>query len=152
MFNPHHVEVGEGVIHHRLSMLPCENARSERLDIASDGHLPAPIDLFAQLLSAKLAFAPGERDMVLLHHRFELAKTDSSSKSEIVTASLQCFGTPEASAMASTVGKTLSFAALKVADGTVRERGVQGPYNKEVWEGVLDNLEESGIQVIGNWA
>jgi alpha-aminoadipic semialdehyde synthase len=53
--------------------------------------------------------------------------------------------------MSKTVGKTLAFAALRVADGHVRGRGVQGPYEREVWEGVLDELESAGVRVEEKW-
>ena len=49
--------------------------------------------------------------------------------------------------MATTVGMTLGFAALRVLDGKVRGRGVKGPYDREVWEGVLGDLDEVGLQV-----
>ena len=54
--------------------------------------------------------------------------------------------------MATTVGKTLAFAALRVLDGKVAGRGVRRPLDKDVYEGVLDDLEEVGVKVEENWA
>jgi alpha-aminoadipic semialdehyde synthase len=54
--------------------------------------------------------------------------------------------------MATTVGKTLAFAALRVLDGHVKGRGVKGPYEREVWEGVLERLEEAGVRVVEEWS
>jgi len=114
---------------------------------------PAPIDMFAALLSRKLAYAPGEHDSVLLHHAFKLVPKDAPNAPEqTVTASLLCTGDAKASAMSVTVGCTLAFAALRVADGQVAGRGVRGPYDKDVWEGVLAELEEIGVQVKETWA
>ncbi|WVQ82294.1 hypothetical protein IAT38_004422 [Cryptococcus sp. DSM 104549] len=113
---------------------------------------PAPVDYFAHLLSHKLAYAPGERDTCLLHHAFELSPAGSTGPAQKVTASLLCYGTPQASAMSVTVGKTLAFAALRVADGGVKRRGVTGPYEREVWEGVLQELEEVGVVVEERWS
>lgn len=123
-----------------------------------------PIDNFAALLALKLAYQPHERDSALLHHSFSLAPShptpgdllardsnDAERRNDTVTASLTCYGTAEASAMSTTVGKTLAFAALRVADGHVRGRGVQGPYEREVWEGVLDELESAGVRVEEKW-
>lgn len=123
-----------------------------------------PIDNFAALLALKLAYQPHERDSALLHHSFSLAplhptpgdllasdSNDAERRNDTVTASLTCYGTAEASAMSKTVGKTLAFAALRVADGHVRGRGVQGPYEREVWEGVLDELESAGVRVEEKW-
>lgn len=53
--------------------------------------------------------------------------------------------------MSVTVGKTLAYAAGRVLDGHVRVRGVTGPYNKEIWGGVLDSLEENGVRVHETW-
>lgn len=113
----------------------------------------APIDLFASLLSQKLTYEPHERDSCLLHHTFKLASSPGgeSGDSQTVTASLLCNGDDRASAMSVTVGKTLAYAAGRVLDGHVRARGVTGPYDKEVWAGVLDSLEAAGVRVNETW-
>jgi alpha-aminoadipic semialdehyde synthase len=49
------------------------------------------------------------------------------------------------------VGKTLAFAAGRVMDGYVRVRGVTGPYDREIWEGVLDDLDNVGVRVNETW-
>jgi len=69
-----------------------------------------------------------------------------------VTASLLLNGDENASAMSVTVGKTLAFAAGRVFDGKVGVRGVTGPYDREVWEGVLDDLESVGVRVNETWS
>ncbi|ORX36707.1 Saccharopine dehydrogenase-domain-containing protein [Kockovaella imperatae] len=116
----------------------------------------APIDYFAQLLSNRLSYHKGERDTCLLHHEFVLhpASMDASQggPGQKVTASLLAYGDDDASAMAVTVGKTLAFAALRVLDGKVAGRGVRRPLDKDVYEGVLDDLESVGVKVAENWA
>lgn len=89
--------------------------------------------------------------MCLLYHSFVLEPSTPGGKEERVTASLLHYGTAEASAMATTVGKTLAFAALRVVDGHIQAKGVKGPYEREVWEGVLDDLERVGVRVEENW-
>ncbi|KAL1408626.1 hypothetical protein Q8F55_005439 [Vanrija albida] len=113
-----------------------------------------PIDLFATLLSKKLAYAPGEHDTCLLHHAFKLVPANApvGTPEQTVTASLLCTGDEKASAMSTTVGCTLAFAALRVAEGKVAARGVRGPYERDVWEGVLTDLEEIGVDVKETWA
>lgn len=68
-----------------------------------------------------------------------------------MTASLLCNGDDKSSAMSVTVGRTLAFAAGRVLDGHVRVRGVTGPYDKEVWGGVLSDLEQTGVRVTETW-
>ncbi|ODO08112.1 hypothetical protein I350_03696 [Cryptococcus amylolentus CBS 6273] len=128
----------------------------EWLGLLGDSSLPipklsTPIDLFAHLLSHKLAYQPGERDTCLLHHSFTLHPFTPGGREEVVTASLRHIGTANQSSMSTTVGKTLAFAALRVADGQVDSRGVQGPYDRDVWEGVLSSLEEAGVVVEEQW-
>lgn len=115
--------------------------------------MSTPIDLFAALLARKLQYAPDERDSVLLHHAFRVVPRGAPEGvgEQTVTASLLCNGDAKASAMSTTVGCTLAFAALRVADGQVRERGVTGPYYKDVWSGVLDELEHIGVKVKETW-
>ncbi|WVQ67733.1 uncharacterized protein L199_005937 [Kwoniella botswanensis] len=121
-----------------ISSIPLPNLRA-----------PVPVDLFAHLLSHKLAYNPGERDTCLLHHSFTL---EGARKEEKVTASLLHYGDEQSSAMSVTVGKTLAFAALRVLDGQVTQRGVTGPYEREVWEGTLDSLESVGVFVKEEWS
>ena len=118
------------------------------------GGAQTPIDILAYLMSRRLAYAPHERDMVLLHHSFGFTAPgqDASGAEKKVTASLVHYGDDKASAMSVTVGKTLAFAAGRVLDGEVRERGVTGPYAREVWEGTLERLEEAGVRVEEWWA
>lgn len=129
---------------------------------ALPSHLTSPIDILAYILSQKLAYSPKERDSCLLHHAFEIVSSSTPSSTSFgsgettskqkVTASLLHYGTPGASSMSVTVGKTLAFAALRVVDGDVKGRGVRGPYEREVWEGVLGSLEEAGVEVLEDWS
>ncbi|WVQ99333.1 hypothetical protein IAU59_006466 [Kwoniella sp. CBS 9459] len=131
-----------------LSLLPTSSPSSLPIP---NLRAPVPVDVFAHLLSHKLAYAPGERDTCLLHHSFTLAHPQDQRQQE-VTASLLCYGDDKASAMSVTVGKTLAFAALRVVDGLVKGRGVMGPYEREVWEGTLEKLEEVGVVVEEKWS
>ncbi|WVO16236.1 hypothetical protein L204_103907 [Cryptococcus depauperatus] len=129
-----------------LSLLPNESLAPALPDFKT----PSPVDLFAHLLSSKLAYAPGERDTCLLHHSFSFSDPTASAIQK-VTASLKHIATPEHSSMSITVGKTLAFAVLRVADGKVKGRGVTGPYERDVWEGVLGSLEGEGVIVEEKW-
>lgn len=85
-----------------------------------------PIDLFAILLARKLRYLPGERDLVVLSHEV-VAKAPNTGKESIHTSSMVAYGTPEASAMARTVGLPIALATRIVLDGKVKVRGVWGP-------------------------
>ncbi|KAG6867350.1 hypothetical protein C0993_003998 [Termitomyces sp. T159_Od127] len=104
----------------------------------------APINIFTSLLAHKLAYARGERDMVVLAH--EVVARDSATQVErVYTSALVECGTPRASAMARTVGVPVGVAALLVLDGEVGVRGVCGPVVQGVYEPVLRRLERYGL-------
>ncbi|EJD00287.1 uncharacterized protein FOMMEDRAFT_126943 [Fomitiporia mediterranea MF3/22] len=128
----------------------------------------APIDLFATLLSHKLAYKPGERDLVVLHH--EIITSSSSSypqgqshdteaieeEKEVHTSKLEVYGTPKHSAMSLCVGVPVALAALRVLDslrvsgggvGAELELGVCGPDDPAVYEYVLDRMKERGLEM-----
>ena len=54
--------------------------------------------------------------------------------------------------MATTVGKTLAFATLRVLDGKVAGRGVRGPVDKDVWHPILESLEDVGVRIEERWS
>lgn len=135
-----------------FSLLPSSSPTGAIAPPALPKSAIAPIDAFAALLARKLQYAPDEVDSVLLHHAFKVVpKGAPDGVEQTVTASLLCNGDERASAMATTVGCTLAFAALRVADGHVTERGVTGPYHKSIWSGVLDELEHIGVKVKESW-
>ena len=107
-------------------------------------HSASPIDHFANLLAQKLRYEPHENDLVILNH--EIITKDVLGQEEVHSSSLIAYGGPEASAMARCVGLPVAFAALKVLDGRVSARGVCGPgVEKNLWNGVLDGLDEVGV-------
>ena len=104
-----------------------------------------PLDLFALLLGKRLAYKPGERDLVVLSHEIIARSRRAPEDEEVHTASLVAYGAAGASAMARTVGLPVAFAALHVLDGGVRTRGVHGPTDREVYAHILRRLEEAGL-------
>ncbi|EIW77770.1 hypothetical protein CONPUDRAFT_128756 [Coniophora puteana RWD-64-598 SS2] len=102
-----------------------------------------PIDLLATILAHKLAYAPGERDMVVMSH--EVVASGEKDVKECHTADLVVYGTPRASAMSLCVGLPVAFAAREILSGKVRMRGVRGPSDPSVYTPVLDGLAAVGI-------
>ncbi|KAH7919203.1 hypothetical protein BV22DRAFT_1023405 [Leucogyrophana mollusca] len=105
-----------------------------------------PIELFTSLLAHRLNYTAGERDLVVLAHEM-VTQSVSSSITEVHTSSLVAYGTSTASAMSRCVGLPVAFAALKVLDGEVSVRGVQGPTDRHLYEAVLDGLQEAGLEM-----
>ena len=105
---------------------------------------PGPLDSFCELLKTRLAYQPGERDMVVLQHQFGIEP--ASGESYQLEASLVACGEPDGySAMAKTVGYPAAMAAQLICDGVIRERGVVLPFSKEIYRPLLDLLANEGI-------
>ncbi|KAG5650501.1 hypothetical protein H0H81_012014 [Sphagnurus paluster] len=127
-----------------LGLLPAPGYHSSAMPPLPAGPLPA-LDIFAYLLAHKLAYKPHERDMVVLSHELVTQRLHGAREREVHTSSLITYGTPRASAMARTVGIPVGIAALRVLDGTIGVRGVQGPTDASVYRPVLNGLEELGL-------
>jgi hypothetical protein len=106
--------------------------------------VPTVLDLLAARMLDKMKYAPGERDMVVLVHRFE-AEYPGGRREEI-TSSLVDFGVPNGdSSMARTVALPVALAVRLVLDGRIRARGVRIPVEEEIYGPVLEGLEKLGI-------
>lgn len=91
----------------------------------------------------KMLYAPGERDMIILHHDF-IAKY--SDRTEHITSTLVDLGIPNGdSAMARTVSLPAAIAAKMVLEGRISERGVCIPLRPTIYNPILDELATMNI-------
>jgi saccharopine dehydrogenase (NADP+, L-glutamate forming) len=95
-----------------------------------------------------MEYEEGERDMVLLQHKFEIEHKDGSLETR--TSTLLEYGDPKGySAMAKTVGVPCAVAVLAVLDGTISEKGILAPVVPEISEPLRKILlEKYGIQCV----
>ncbi|GAA5888440.1 hypothetical protein JCM6882_008620 [Rhodosporidiobolus microsporus] len=133
-----------------LGLVPSSGSSSE-LSITADlpaipSEAQAPLDLLSAILAHELRYELGERDAVILHH--EVTTTTSFGENELFTSTLVQYGTPEASAMATTVGVPIALGALLHLDGHITQRGVVSPSSEEVWRPLLASLENAGIKAV----
>jgi len=107
----------------------------------------APLEVFAQRLFRMMAYAPGERDRVVLEHVFDIAYPDGSS--EQLRSRLVAAGDPWGdSAMARTVSLTAAIASRAILERGVQAVGVQIPTLRELYEPVLEELAGRGIALV----
>jgi saccharopine dehydrogenase (NADP+, L-glutamate forming) len=107
------------------------------------------MDTFCALLQEKLAFRPGERDMVLLHHRFVVEHADKSR--ERILSTLLSFGDSAPggySGMARTVGFPAAVAAQYMMEGIITRKGVIDPTPRDVYVPVLRELKNYQIDCV----
>jgi saccharopine dehydrogenase-like NADP-dependent oxidoreductase len=104
----------------------------------------APIDVLSARLAATMAYAEGERDMIVLRHEF--GTVDEAGRPQNTVATLIAYGEPSRdSAMARTVSLPAAVAARLILDGRIDATGVRLPVDPGIYEPVLDALEPMGI-------
>jgi len=104
-----------------------------------------PLDVFCALLLDKLSYHAGEKDMIVLQHKFIIKKRDGSKyyKSSLLTS----IGKPDGySAMAATVGYPAAMSAQLIADGRVDHAGLLLPISKNIYEPLLEMLAQEDIE------
>ena len=105
---------------------------------------------FCALLEERLAYAPMERDMIVMHHEFgvtfDAGVKGPDEHKEVRSSSLIAYGEPGGeTSMARTVGITTAIAVDLVLRGCVTDRGMLTPVAKEVYEPGLEQLEAEGF-------
>jgi saccharopine dehydrogenase-like NADP-dependent oxidoreductase len=104
----------------------------------------APIDVLCARMEATMAYAPGERDMIVLRHEFGTEGPDG--RPGMLVATLTAFGEPYGdTAMARTVALPAAVAARLVLDRRIGLAGVRIPVHEEIFGPVLDALAPMGI-------
>ncbi|KAG9054950.1 hypothetical protein FS842_003691 [Serendipita sp. 407] len=109
------------------------------------------LDTLCARLETLMAYEEGERDLVMLQHKFtvEWTKEDGSVDEEVITSTLEMYGTPGGhSAMAVTVGVPCGIATQLVLDGVINQTGVLAPYSKELCDPLIELLEKEGLGMV----
>lgn len=105
------------------------------------------LDILCALLLEKLIYREGERDMLILCHKFTIENEDKSQK--MITSTLIDYGIPYGdSSMARTVSFPLAIGVKLIAEGKINLTGVQIPIKKEIYIPVLKELETLGIKMV----
>jgi saccharopine dehydrogenase (NADP+, L-glutamate forming) len=118
------------------------------LGLFSDDALPAEantlLDVLATRMQELMAYAPGERDMIVLYDIFDAQYLD---RAERTTSVFIDYGIPHGdTAMSRTVSLPAAIAVRLILQGMITDRGVLVPVIPGIYNPVLDELEELGIQ------
>lgn len=104
------------------------------------------LDAFCSLLTTKLAYQPGEADMVVMQHQFDSLDSDGVQRHRTSTLILE--GDPDGfSAMAKTVGTPAAIAVDLILTGKIERRGVILPLTRDFYVPILTKLAEEGIEM-----
>ncbi|KAI6008858.1 Saccharopine dehydrogenase-domain-containing protein [Pisolithus orientalis] len=105
------------------------------------------LDTLCAQLETLMKYEPGERDLVMLQHKFVVEWQDGNQ--QILTSTLEKYGSPGGhSAMAVTVGVPCGIATQLVLDGVINTPGVLAPYTKEICEPIRAILESEGLGLV----
>lgn len=121
--------------------------RLEWLGLFSDEPLPDdrnnPLDYLNVLTLKKMSLKPEERDMVVMHHEFV---AEYPSKKECITSTLVDYGIPNGdSSVSRTVALPAAIAVKMILEGKINITGVHIPVIPEIYNLILDELEEMNI-------
>lgn len=105
------------------------------------------LDSLCAQLEKLMAYEDGERDLVMLQHKFIVEWKDG--KRDTITSTLEKYGVPGGySAMAETVGVPCGIAVQLVLDGVITQTGVVQPYTKEICDPIRALVEQEGLGMI----
>ncbi len=123
------------------------------LGLFSEDALPegknTALDIMAARMESKMAYRPGERDMIVMQHEFVAEYPDYR---EAITATMIDYGIPHGdTSMARTVGLPAAIAVRLILQGKLPGlTGVQVPMIPEIYDPVLSELSELGIGLSEN--
>jgi saccharopine dehydrogenase-like NADP-dependent oxidoreductase len=101
------------------------------------------LDALGYIMNEKMQYAPGERDMIILHHEFV---AEYPGKKEMITSTLIDFGIPNGdSSMARTVSLPAAIGTRLVLEGKITATGVHIPVSPDIYNPVLEELERLNI-------
>lgn len=104
----------------------------------------SPAELLQHLLEEKWMLKPGDKDMIVMQHLFDV---ELNGKKKIITSSLVVIGDDEVhTAMAKTVGLPLAITIKNFLTGKFKLYGVQIPTVPAIYEPLLTELEQIGIR------
>jgi saccharopine dehydrogenase-like NADP-dependent oxidoreductase len=116
-------------------------------EIQVPGNKTSALDLLTRQMLARMEYAAGERDLIVLVHHFDAAYPDG--RKEHITSTLIAYGEPGGdSAMARTVSLPAAIAVDLILRGQISATGVQIPVTPDLYEPILTGLAALGINCI----
>lgn len=121
----------------------------EELDIFNGNKMVAlkqatPAQVLQKILMDKWTLSDDDKDMIVMYHKFGYKLNGEEYQ---IDASMVVKGEDQTyTAMAKTVGLPVAMATLAILNEKITTPGVQIPINKEVYEPIIAELQEFGIE------
>ena len=102
-----------------------------------------PAQILQKILMDSWTLQQDDKDMIVMYHKFGYIL---NGKKLQIDATMVTIGEDQTyTAMAKTVGLPVAIATLQILNGKIKTPGVQIPISKEVYQPILNELEEYGI-------
>lgn len=105
----------------------------------------SPAQLLQNLLEEKWKLKADDKDMILLQHQFDYQLPGDKGPRKLVSSLVVKGKDQKHTAMALTVGLPLAIAVKNILTGKIVLNGVQIPTQPELYEPILNELKELGI-------
>ena len=103
----------------------------------------SPAAILQSILEPKWKLKSGDKDMIVMQHQFEYKLMSQHFR---LTSSLVVKGENELhTAMSKTVGLPLAICVANILNGKIKGKGIQLPVTKEIYEPLLQELNQFGI-------
>ncbi|TET07118.1 MAG: saccharopine dehydrogenase [Candidatus Thorarchaeota archaeon] len=124
-------------------------SRLEWLGLFEENKIPPKtntrLDALCILFEEKMNYAPGERDMLIMHHEFIAEYPDKKQK---ITSTMIDYGIPNGdSSMSRTVALPVAIASRMILEGRINLTGVHRPIIPEIYEPILEELATLNISL-----
>lgn len=121
----------------------------EELDIFNGNKMvnlvkATPAQILRKILMDTWTLEEDDKDMIVMYHKF--GYTLNGKKHQIDSTMVTIGEDQTYTAMAKTVGLPVAIATLDILNGEITTPGVQIPISKEVYEPILEELKEFGIE------
>ena len=119
------------------------------LDIFNDSKIvgiknATPAQILQKILMDSWTLKKEDKDMIVMYHKFGF---ELDGKQRQIESNMVVLGEDQTyTAMAKTVGLPVAMATLDILNGKIKSPGVQLPISKEVYDPILKELDQYGIQ------
>ena len=104
------------------------------------------VDVLTAIMLDKMSYEEGERDLLVLHHQFI---AEYPNKTQKITSTMIDYGIPNGdSSMARTVSLPAAIGVHMILEGEINIKGVHMPILPDVYNPVLQELENLDIKVV----
>jgi len=109
-----------------------------------------PAQLLQALLEEKWKLQEHDKDMIVMQHQFEYSVKGQEGVKKLESSLVVIGKDQQYTAMALTVGLPLAITVKNFLTGKFKLNGVQIPIHKEIYEPMLQELEEHGVVFMEN--